>query len=99
MSDFRNCMANWSGNGLELPWLPTGEAQEATAVCRELCCSLCCFTTPLFSISPALLWGFCSLLALSSTRCLSLPLPAVHHRCHSSTQERHLLDQVWWSCS
>ena len=96
MSDFRNCMANWSGNGLELPWLPTGEAQEATAVCQELRSSLYRFTTPLFSISPALLWGFCSLLALSrghtrmlqSQSCLSLPLPAVHHRCHSSTQVR-----------
>lgn len=37
MSDFRNCTANWSGNSLELPLLPTGEAQEAAAVCQELC--------------------------------------------------------------
>lgn len=46
------------------------------------------FTSPLFSVSAALLWGFCSLLALSSTRCLSLPLPAARRRCHSSTQVR-----------
>lgn len=88
MSDFRNCTANWCGNGLELPLLPTGEAQEAAAVCQELCSFLYHFTTPLFSTFPALLWGFCNLLALNSTRCLSLPLPAVHHRCHSSTQVR-----------
>ena len=39
MSDFRNCMANWSGNGLELPWPPAVEAQEAIAVCQEQCSS------------------------------------------------------------
>lgn len=51
MSDFRNCMANWSGNGLELLLLPMGEAQEAAAVCRELCCSLYRLTTAFSCIS------------------------------------------------
>lgn len=50
MSDFRNCMANWSGNDWLLPLLPTGEAQEAAAVCQELCSSLSHFNTTLFSI-------------------------------------------------
>lgn len=61
MSDFRNCMANWSGNGLELLLLPTGEAQEATAVFQELGSSLYCLTTPLFSMSQP----FCGVSAAS----------------------------------
>lgn len=52
MSDFRNCMANWSGNDWLLPLLPTGEAWEAAAVCQELCSSLCYFNTTLFILQP-----------------------------------------------
>ena len=60
MSDFRNCMANWSGNGWKLPLLPTGEAWEAAAGCQELCSSLRHFNPTLFIPQP-----FCRVSAAS----------------------------------
>lgn len=92
MSDFRNCLVNWSGNGLWLPLLPTGRPGQQQLSVRS-CVPLRSLHSSLLPPFPALLWAFCSLLALSSTRCLSLPLPAAHHRCHSSTQVR--AQRIW----
>lgn len=35
MSDFRNCLVNWSGNGLWLPLLPQGRPRKQQLLVRS----------------------------------------------------------------